>query len=656
MPDRLQIFQLNLNKSEKAHLDLINGALGNNWDILLIQEPYLTHLGHIRTPNGFTSIFPHDRLINQESTVRSVIWVNSKISTNSWKEISIKGNNDLTAVQIDSGNCKLTIFNIYNDCNHSNTLTCLQRFVNEERNKILGGDNSYMIWGGDFNRHHPLWDRDEDDRLFTPQALQDAEALLEMVANEGLDMALPKGELTLKHMVTNLYSRPDNVWCSTELSPMIVRCEVDVYLQPPCTDHFPIVTILDLPQNRVEPVLTRNFRTADWESFVEGLQENLVKIPLPTNLESEEEVQKAVKDLTSVLQQTIEDRIPVSKPCPHSKRWWNSELQALKKKLNKLSKESLRYRALPDHECHTSRKDVAKQYGKAIVDAKKKHWTDFLEEASDRDLWTTNRYLKNPVGDGGKSRILTLKVKNEDGTLREVAANNEKAETLHKIFFPPKPDASSVPERYQYPCPLPSPPAITNEQVRRHVLSLSPYKASGPDNIPNVVLQKALDHIEDYLGSIYRAILRLGIYVDDWRTFTTVVLRKPGKPNYEVPKAYRPIALLCTMAKVLTAIVAEDISYMVENELLLPANHYGGRPGRMTTDAVHVLVDKVKSAWRRGKVVSILYLDVEGAFPNAVTDRLIHNLRRRRIPTVYVHFIAELLKGRKTRMKFDDFF
>src|SRR5277367_1623304 len=110
-PNRLRIFQLNLNKSEKAHLDLVNGALGKNWDIVLIQEPYLTFLGHIRTPNGFASIFPHDRLINQESTVRSVIWVNSSLSTNSWKAVNIPGNNDLTAIQINEGNNKVTIFN-----------------------------------------------------------------------------------------------------------------------------------------------------------------------------------------------------------------------------------------------------------------------------------------------------------------------------------------------------------------------------------------------------------------------------------------------------------------------------------------------------------------------------------------------------------------
>ena len=124
--NRLRILQLNLNKSERVHLDVINSTLGKNWDIILIQEPYLTHLGHIRTPNGFTGVFPPDRLANQEATVRSVIWVSSSLSSNSWKAVNIPGNNDLTAIQLSSGNLKVTIFNVYNDCTHSATLTRLR--------------------------------------------------------------------------------------------------------------------------------------------------------------------------------------------------------------------------------------------------------------------------------------------------------------------------------------------------------------------------------------------------------------------------------------------------------------------------------------------------------------------------------------------------
>ena len=66
---------------------------------------------------------------------------------------------------------------------------------------------------------------------------------------------------------------------------------------------------------------------------------------------------------------------------------------------------------------------------------------------------------------------------------------------------------------------------------------------------------------------------------------------------------------------------------MIEKHQLLPKTHFGGRPGRSTLDAIHYVIDKICTAWRDNKVVSVLFLDVEGAFLNAVTARLIHNLR-----------------------------
>lgn len=150
-------------------------------------------------------------------------------------------------------------------------------------------------------------------------------------------------------------------------------------------------------------------------------------------------------------------------------------------------------------------------------------------------------------------------------------------------------------------------------------------------------------------------ILKNEDFFNPWREFTTIVLRKLDKPDYEVPKAYRPIALISTMAKVLTVLVADNISQLVEQHQLLPKTHFGGRPGRTTTDAIHYLVHKVKRAWANDQVASVLFLDVEGAFPNAVTDLLIHNLKSRRIPEVYTKFVKQLLTNRRTKLKFDDF-
>jgi Reverse transcriptase (RNA-dependent DNA polymerase) len=231
------------------------------------------------------------------------------------------------------------------------------------------------------------------------------------------------------------------------------------------------------------------------------------------------------------------------------------------------------------------------------------------------------------------------KTRNELGIETPVDDNEEKARTFVKTFFPPAPQLPMNQDQQQYPEPFPDPPGITQDQVGRHIARLSPYKVHGPDGIPNVILQKCANLLTLRLTTIFRAMIELNIYYDPWREFTTIVLRKPGKPSYETPKAYRPIALICTMAKVLTSIVAENLSRIVEQHRLLPKNHFGGRPGRSTADAVHYLVDKIHKAWRSNKVVSVLFLDVEGAFPNAVTSRLIHNLKKRRIPTSIVNFV-----------------
>jgi ribonuclease HI/endonuclease/exonuclease/phosphatase family metal-dependent hydrolase len=651
---RIRLLQINLNKSEKAHLDIINEEISKNFDIILIQEPFTTVFNAIRTPANFRPVFPAHRFGNQDQ-VRSVVWVNKKLDTKHWTELAIPGTNDITAIQLQGPYGTLSIFNIYNDCTHSRNEAALQEYIQNNANSILATENHHMIWAGDFNRHHPLWDRDEDVHLFTPQATREAEGLIELLATYDLAMALPKGIPTLQHMVTKRYSRPDNVFSTPGLSEHITICEVDPAIRPTSTDHFPIVTKILLPQGRVHSPPSYNFRETDWDNFRRELRRKLATVPNPPVITTPEQLNTVTGLLTQALQSTIEENVNKTKPRPDAKRWWNGDLRKRKKELNRLRANSYTFRAIADHPSHELYRFKSNQYGEAIIQAKREHWTNYLEEMTASDIWTANKFIKEPAGDGGCPRIPTLKSKNERGDDIIISNNNDKAKIFAKIFFPPAPPAPATQVHHEYPDPLPDPPQITKEQVQKHIAKLSPYKAHGPDGIPNVVLQRCVDMLSGRLTRIFRAVLELNTYYDPWREFTTVVLRKPGKPSYEVPKAYRPIALISTTAKVLSAIVAENLSRLVEVHHLLPKNHFGGRPGRSTADAVQYLVHKICETWRTNKVISVLFLDIEGAFPNAVTARLIHNLKRRRVPTAIVNFVEKLLHNRKTRLKFDDY-
>ena len=168
------------------------------------------------------------------------------------------------------------------------------------------------------------------------------------------------------------------------------------------------------------------------------------------------------------------------------------------------------------------------------------------------------------------------------------------------------------------------------------------------------MLSKCANILVDRLFYIYNAILEKIIYYAPWKQSITVVLRKPGKPRYDTPKAYRPITLLNTMSKVLTAIAADLMNFYTEKYKLFPAHHFGGRPGRTTTDVIHLLIHKIKDAWRKHQVTAVLFLDTEGAFPNAVTNKLLHSMQKRGLPEILIKFAGSMLKDWSTILRFDD--
>jgi len=327
---------------------------------------------------------------------------------------------------------------------------------------------------------------------------------------------------------------------------------------------------------------------------------------------NEEQFQMAAEDLTKTIKRAIEEKVPLLKQCPHAKRWWSKELTLLVEEKNKLSDLSYKMRGLHDHPAHAEHKRIRNRIKEEIRNAKKSHWTAFLEELTQDSIYTANKYITTPYGDGGRTSIPVLRAIDPQGTIVEAVTNDEKSQMLARAFFPPPPTASSVPPGFNYPSAIEPFSPFTEDEVHKAIAGTASFKAPGPDGICNIVFKRCSEQLTPYLTYLFNAVFTLNTYFDPWREFTTVVLRKPGKPDYTVPKAYRPIALLNTTCKLLTALVAERTSSILERHNLLPSTHFGGRPGRSTTDSLHLLELTVKNAWRNGKVASILFLDIEG--------------------------------------------
>ena len=62
-----------------------------------------------------------------------------------------------------------------------------------------------------------------------------------------------------------------------------------------------------------------------------------------------------------------------------------------------------------------------------------------LHDMASTDIWIAHKYISNPTGDGGKTRIPTLQKTNPDGQNTHATTNKEKSEVLAQAPFPPPP-------------------------------------------------------------------------------------------------------------------------------------------------------------------------------------------------------------------------
>lgn len=660
---KLQILQQNLRKSLHAQNDFCGNGYIDQFDLILIQEPYIDFQKFTRATHHFHAVYPSTHLKGNAPVTRAITLINKRIPTNSWKQ-TLFDSGDVVSVDLMLNTTTIHVYNVYNDCEHDETIEALEGKLTESRLRAERNARSRVcrleetVVAGDFNRHHPMWDEERNAHLFTTHNLERAEMLIDLLTDAALEMALPKNIPTLRASATGNYTRPDNVFLTHNLINRTISCNVVANRKPVITDHWPILTVLDLETEIIEEEGKRNYRKVNWPEFKTALEEKLARRAPPNTISNIPAFNNRLSQLYADILLTIEEHVPMPKLHKHSKRWWTPELTRLRREVNRACGRAWKYKNL-ETDYERQHKEACKVYKEAIEEAKAERWRDFLEGADARTIWQIQRLAASSGTDGGKTRTPSLKNLDSTGRVTSMADTNEdKSNLFFKTFFPmPDPETEhlrTIPDTLTPP-PLLDPPQITRAQIQRAIRRTKSFKAPGTSGILNVVYQKCEDILSPYLLRLFRASIRLRYYPNQWKLSKVVILRKVGKPDYGKAKAYRPIALLDTMAKILSSCVAENLIYVIEANQLIPNTHFGGRPGKTTTDSLHYKTKYIFDNWRKGNDVAAVYLDISGAYPSVHIPRLIHNLRMRRIPEVYVNWIEERLKNRRTTLNFDDF-
>ena len=489
-PGTFSIWQQNVNKSPICQHDLISSArlARKGIDIVALQEPATNSFGTTIASRDWILVYPSTHCTDPTKT-RSLFLIRSNLLTENWNQIDFPSG-DVTVIHLKGTWGELTIFNIYNDCDTNNTIKQLEDFSQAHINPPRRGEDNTtpIIWLGDFNRHHPHWDDLADTRLFTRSALSNAELLISAVAGLGLDLALPPGIPTHLHNVTKKWTRLDQVYISEDHLDAVITCDALENTPGINTDHLPILTTLDLNLAKAPQNPPRNFRNVDWENFNKVLKAKLLLTTPPSRICSSGELESTCKMLTDAIQETIHESVPTTKLGVKAKKWWTKELTKLRQEANRKGRKASKYKNWPEHHSHEEKCEANRLFHKTLKRTKRQHWRDWLEKADDPDIWTAHKYTSTPAGDGGKSRIPVLKL-TRNGQEQTASSNDEKSSMLAKSFFPPRPPNDS-PLHFVYPKPICDFDPISREQIRRKLAKLKPYKAPGPDGIPNIVLTR----------------------------------------------------------------------------------------------------------------------------------------------------------------------
>ena len=163
------------------------------------------------------------------------------------------------------------------------------------------------------------------------------------------------------------------------------------------------------------------------------------------------------------------------------------------------------------------------------------------------------------------------------------------------------------------------------------------FTASGKDTLPNRFLKILGDSFNKKIAKVLEACWKLEYFPDRYKAARTIYLRKSSKGSYYYAKAWRPIALLNIIGKLMEALAATKLSELVEKENLLPEIQIDFRKERSTESAQFLLTSQVEKVWKEGIVASLLSLDISGAYDRVLPEILKKILERKGIPSWFVN-------------------
>lgn len=619
------LLQQNCARSPTVLNTILNDHEAAKASILCLQEPSVNPF--TKLPSTHASYSLHLPACDNRDRARACIYTKKTAIPPECITLLPSPSPDIVIIRLDQNDGPpIAIVNVYVDPNQHTALPLLRRVL---EHPLLDGCALLLL--GDFNLHDPLWN--PVNYLRQDPLAQD---LIDTMLDYDLQLVSECGVPTFLRGETQ--TTIDLVLANEAAATALIECRTLPKLDfDMLSDHLGIVTQIQV--SLAEPLTSRpsyRWTKMDHDLALSSIEGILRRWTPPDR--TPDDVDRAATELHEAIIDAFSASVPESRPSIHEKRWWSPELHPLKQEAARLRR---RWQTIRTDENHLAYSEAAKTYQTAMNKQKRLYWQRYISTVAPNDLYKAVRVTKS----GRQADVNIPPLVTDDGI---VATPHDIAAHLHHVFAEPTaPYNADDIQSIDYPDPAPD-STFTIEALDRAIERLPPDKAPGLDGIKGRFLKAVWPALRQPLFTLLATSFDITHYPTPWKHFLTCILRKPGKPAYNVAKAYRPIALLYTVAKLYDIVLADLLSTFLEETSALPNNIFGGRQARSTTDALCTLVEDVHTAWANKEVVGLLSLDAEAAFPSLRFDRLESEMKRLAIPANLIRTVLSYLIGRST--------
>ncbi|MFZ2537931.1 MAG: reverse transcriptase family protein, partial [Oscillospiraceae bacterium] len=176
------------------------------------------------------------------------------------------------------------------------------------------------------------------------------------------------------------------------------------------------------------------------------------------------------------------------------------------------------------------------------------------------------------------------------------------------------------------------------------LLKLKTNASAGPDRLPNIFYKSAAHSLAFPLATIFRSFIDIHDIPSEWKI--SIISPKFKKGSSSDPANYRPIALTCSICKVLETIIVSDLlTFLQTHHLISKAQHGFLKRHSTCTNLLETLNDWTLSLSNHKSVLAA-YVDFSRAFDSLSHAKLLHKLSGYGITGNLFLFIEAFLSNR----------